>query len=138
MANFIIYLVVFGPLFAALIICALWGVQQLLVYHLLIRAVISFVVLLVVAWVAFYCWAQKINAADARDEKFKAWLDEFEAIASAWDKLAAGNLPYSLPLDRSEGNSNLLCWCDMFDEGMSPQEAFLEDQRYWGHAEVER
>lgn len=55
------------------------------------------------------------------------WLPELESIMQDWDR-SWSNLPYSLPLKDSTG---LDCWRDMFDDGLTPEQAFAEDQLCW-------
>ncbi len=58
---------------------------------------------------------------------FEMWLDQLEGHMRGWDA-QWGNLPYLLPLADSTG---LDCWREMYDDGMSPLDAFWEDQNAW-------
>lgn len=71
-------------------------------------------------------WAKE-DRAGAEDAEFAEWLAALERIMGEWDR-KYGNLPYALPLKSSTG---LDCWREMFDEQMTPQEAFDEDQSSW-------
>ncbi len=55
------------------------------------------------------------------------WLPELERLMAEWDG-KYGNLPYALPLRDSTG---LDCWREMFDDGLTPERAFGEDQQAW-------
>lgn len=55
------------------------------------------------------------------------WLPALEQAMREWDR-AHGNLPYKLPLSQSTG---IACWREMFDDGLTPDEALREDQRAW-------
>lgn len=69
----------------------------------------------------------QLERSEADDAAWPAWISEVERIAKAWDE-KHGNYPYSLPLLQSTGHEN---WRDTFDDGMTPQEAFDEDQKHW-------
>ena len=58
-----------------------------------------------------------------RDE----WIPELERIMELWDSRHK-NLPYQLPLEHHTG---LDCWQIMFDNGLSPNEAFEDDKDCW-------
>jgi len=58
---------------------------------------------------------------------FEMWIEQLESIMREWITHWE-NLPYRLPLADSTG---LDCWRDMYDDGISPIEAFWADQESW-------
>lgn len=62
--------------------------------------------------------------------KFARWMKDLERIAADWDA-KHGNLPYRLPLSDERMSTGTACWRGMYDDGMTPIEAFEEDQAAW-------
>ncbi|MDX2308105.1 MAG: hypothetical protein NW216_07700 [Hyphomicrobium sp.] len=54
---------------------------------------------------------------------FEMWLKRLDDVMRDW-QTSWGNLPYILPLADSTG---LDCWREMYDYGLSPQDAFWVD-----------
>lgn len=69
------------------------------------------------------------DAVIAKDVAFMAWIAGLEKVVQAWgDKHCDGEPPYGLPLVDGTG---LSCWHDCYADGMTPQQAFDEDQSNW-------
>jgi len=68
------------------------------------------------------------DAKLAADADFMKWIADLEKVIREWEG-KYGNLPYEIPLSESTG---LWCWHIYYANEFSPEDAFAEDQTYWG------
>jgi hypothetical protein len=68
------------------------------------------------------------DAKLAGDADFMKWIADLEQVMRDWGA-KYGNVPYEIPLAESTG---LWCWHPYYADDYSPEDAFSEDQTYWG------
>ena len=73
--------------------------------------------------------AYAADAEIAQDADFMSWIGNLESVLKAWGaKHNDGDPPYTLPLADGTG---LECWHQMYEDGMTPEDAFAEDRSNW-------